>query len=171
MQYPGGFEPLSLCCMTVCQTCACIAEQKEVYFYHPLVAWYSDLCSADTSSIVTVQQLHAPYGGSRCTNGSMPTSQGFTGQRADSASSGLDYYGARYYDPVLGQFASADTAQDGLNRYGYVHGNPTTLSDPSGHVGMARWRGSSTGRAPASGAGCGRSSRPGGTKRRLLLPL
>ena len=62
----------------------------------------------------------------------MPTSKGFTGQRQD-ASSGLDYYGARYYDPVLGQFASADSVADGLNRYGYVHGNPTTFTDPSGH--------------------------------------
>lgn len=64
----------------------------------------------------------------------MPTAKGFTGQRQDGAS-GLDYNGARYYDPVLGQFASADTAADGLNRYGYVHGNPTTFSDPTGHRG------------------------------------
>ena len=57
---------------------------------------------------------------------------GYTGQRADSAT-GLDYYHARYYDPVAGQFVSADTMQDGLNRYGYVRGNPTTATDPSGH--------------------------------------
>lgn len=87
----------------------------------------------DSSGNVTAQQLYAPYGGARYSNGTLPTSKGFTGQRADSASSGPDYYGARYYDPVLGQFASADTVADGLNRYGYVHGNPTTLSDPSGH--------------------------------------
>ena len=34
---------------------------------------------------------------------------------------------------MAGQFASADTVQDGLNRYGYVAGNPTTATDPSGH--------------------------------------
>jgi RHS repeat-associated protein len=65
-------------------------------------------------------------------SGSSPTSIGYTGQRADSAT-GLDYYHARYYDPVAGQFASADTMADGLNRYGYVRGNPTTATDPSGH--------------------------------------
>src|SRR6185312_1759997 len=53
--------------------------------------------------------------------------------RADSAS-GLDYYGARYYDPTLGQFTSADTVSDGLNLYAYVNGNPETFTDPSGHI-------------------------------------
>ena len=46
---------------------------------------------------------------------------------------GLDYDIARYYDPMAGQFGSADTVNDGLNRYGYVHGNPTTATDPTGH--------------------------------------
>jgi len=50
------------------------------------------------------------------------------------ARTGLDYYGARYYDPMLGQFTYADTLLDGLNRYGYVGGNPTTATDPSGHM-------------------------------------
>ncbi len=55
------------------------------------------------------------------------------GQRSDAAISGLDYYGARYYDPRLGQFTSADSVLDGLNRYAYVGGNPETKTDPSGH--------------------------------------
>lgn len=78
-------------------------------------------------------QLYAPYGGGRYSSGVMPTSYGFTGQRADTMT-GLDYYGARYYDPLLGQFGSADTVADGLNRYAYVHGNPETLTDPTGHL-------------------------------------
>jgi hypothetical protein len=42
---------------------------------------------------------------------------------------------ARYYDPTVGQFTSADTLlAGGLNRYGYVGGNPTTATDPSGHM-------------------------------------
>jgi RHS repeat-associated protein len=76
--------------------------------------------------------LYGPDGGVRYSNGAMPTSKGFTGQYSD-ASTGLDYYGARYYDPTLGQFTSADTVSDGLNRYGYVKGNPETATDPTGH--------------------------------------
>jgi RHS repeat-associated protein len=91
------------------------------------------------SGSVTASQLFAPYGSLRYSSGSMPTDYGFTGQRAD-ASSGLDYYGARYYDPVVGQFASADTVLSGggfnpwgLSRYAYVAGNPVVRTDPTGH--------------------------------------
>lgn len=46
---------------------------------------------------------------------------------------------ARYYDPEVGRFTSADTvvpsAMDpqALNRYAYVRNNPTVLTDPSGN--------------------------------------
>ena len=40
--------------------------------------------------------------------GSLPTTYNFTGQRLDG-DTGLLYYGARYYDPLLGRFLSADS--------------------------------------------------------------
>jgi RHS repeat-associated protein len=87
-----------------------------------------------TDGSATSQQLFTAYGASRYTNGTWPTQKAFTGQYGD-ATTGLDYYNARYYDPVPGQFASADTLADGgLNRYGYVGGNPTTRTDPTGHI-------------------------------------
>ncbi|HEV8191246.1 MAG TPA: RHS repeat-associated core domain-containing protein [Ktedonobacterales bacterium] len=87
-----------------------------------------------SAGIVTAQQLNAPYGSVRYSSSTFPTTKGFTGQRADTAVSGLDYYGARYYDPSLGQFTSADSVLDRLNRYSYVGGNPETSTDPSGHM-------------------------------------
>ena len=94
----------------------------------------SEALSASTGA-VTATQLYGPYGAVRSQSGSLPTSKGYTGQRSDAASSGLDYYGARYYDPVAGQFTSADTTlAGGLNRYAYVAGNPETRTDPSGHA-------------------------------------
>jgi RHS repeat-associated protein len=93
----------------------------------------------DAGGNVTASVLYAPYGLARYTSGTMPTDRGFTGQIADS-NSGLDYYGARYYDPVAGQFASADTVLPGkgfdiwgLSRYAYVEGNPIIRTDPTGH--------------------------------------
>ncbi len=62
------------------------------------------------------------------------TTKGFTGQYADSVT-GLDYYNARYYDPVAGVFLSADIVQgnmQGVNPYAYVGGNPETDTDPTG---------------------------------------
>ncbi len=87
-----------------------------------------------SSGAVTATQLYSPYGSVRYTSGTLPTSYGYTGQRADAAT-GLDYYNARYYDPIAGQFTSADTTlAGGLNRYAYVGGNPETFVDPSGHL-------------------------------------
>lgn len=87
----------------------------------------------DGSGAVTASRLYTPYGASRYTSGAFPTSYGYTGQRND-ATTGLDYYGARYYDPQIAQFTSADTLMDGLSRYGYVGGNPTSATDPRGHM-------------------------------------
>jgi hypothetical protein len=47
----------------------------------------------------------------------------------------LDYYGARYYDPVVGLFVSADKRLgdvQGANPYEYVGQNPETETDPTG---------------------------------------
>ncbi len=48
------------------------------------------------------------------------------------------YYGARYYDPAIGRFISADTIVPNpadpqtLNRYSYVNNNPILYTDPTG---------------------------------------
>jgi RHS repeat-associated protein len=86
----------------------------------------------DGSGNVQASELYDPYGNGRYSSGTMPRSYGYTGQQAD-ATTGLDDYQARYYDAVAGQFTSADSVQDGLNRYAYVAGNPETAADPSGH--------------------------------------
>jgi RHS repeat-associated protein len=86
------------------------------------------------------------------------TSLNYTGQRLDGT--GLLYYHARYYDPVLARFVSADSVVPGagaltvapsdataqaawaaggggarnpqaLNRYSYVNNNPLRYTDPT----------------------------------------
>jgi uncharacterized protein RhaS with RHS repeats len=50
---------------------------------------------------------------------------------------GLDYYNARYYDPVMAQFLSADSMQgnaQAMDPYAYVAGNPETVTDPTGRT-------------------------------------
>ena len=62
----------------------------------------------------------------------------FTGKPLDDET-GLYYYGARYYNPVIGRFITADTivpyASDpqSLNRYSYARNNPVNVTDPTGH--------------------------------------
>ena len=95
--------------------------------------------SLSASGSAQASQLYAPYGSLRYSQGTMPTDYGFTGQRND-VTSGLQYYGSRFYDPSAGQFVSVDTVLPGagydplgLSRYAYVEGNPVARTDPSGH--------------------------------------
>ena len=45
---------------------------------------------------------------------------------------GFIYLRARYYDPMVGRFASVDPVKDGLNWYAYCAGNPVAFVDPNG---------------------------------------
>ncbi len=98
----------------------------------------SEVTSATGGRIA--QERYYPYG--RVRWGSAPTSYNFTGQRLDP-STGLLFYGARYYDPRIARFVQADTLVPSinnpqmLNRYSYVVNNPLRYTDPTGHVFMA----------------------------------
>jgi RHS repeat-associated protein len=72
--------------------------------------------------------------------GDLGTDKLFTGQKLDST--GLYFYNARYYDPAIGRFISADTIVQSisnpqvLNRYSYALNNPLKYTEPSGHVNL-----------------------------------
>ncbi|MFL5801986.1 MAG: RHS repeat-associated core domain-containing protein [Roseiflexaceae bacterium] len=93
--------------------------------------------STNSSGALVSQQTFDPWGKVR-SGGIGQTELNYTGQRLDMT--GLLYYHARMYDPLLGRFASADSVvpnpadpQD-LNRYTYVSNNPLNRTDPTGHV-------------------------------------
>jgi RHS repeat-associated protein len=78
-----------------------------------------------------------PYGSTVTHTGSANPKHKFTGQEEDSTTR-LYYYGARYMDPQLGRFITADPTvlhpfdpQD-LNRYAYARNNPIVFTDPTG---------------------------------------
>lgn len=83
------------------------------------------------------RQLYDAWGNLRVKGTGLPTDVGYTGQRLDAT--GLMYYRARYYDPSLNRFVSADTlVPDGknpqaFNRYAYGLNNPVKYTDPTGH--------------------------------------
>ncbi|MEJ7622663.1 MAG: RHS repeat-associated core domain-containing protein [Pyrinomonadaceae bacterium] len=68
------------------------------------------------------------------TNGNFPTRYQYTGRELDG-DTGLMYYRARFYDPVLGRFISEDPIGFGggdVNLYGYVQNSPVRRNDPLG---------------------------------------
>jgi len=79
-------------------------------------------------------------------NSTLPTRYTYTGQYSylsddatdlGGAGFGLMFYNARWYDPVLGRFAQADSivprGVQGLDRYAYVNNSPVRFIDPTGH--------------------------------------
>ncbi len=98
-----------------------------------------------SASIVTneagahVQSMaYEPFGRLCSVSGASPLRHRYTGQE-DDPEIDLYFYNARYYDPALGRFISADefvqsiNNPQSLNRYTYVQNNPLVFSDPSGH--------------------------------------
>lgn len=92
----------------------------------------------DAGQNIVRSNIYTPFGVLYQTSGSQDSDYKFTGQRLDN-STGLYYYGARYYDPTLGQFITPDTVvqspydPQSLNRLTYCRNNPIQLIDPSGH--------------------------------------
>lgn len=93
---------------------------------------------ADAAGGVLQELSYAPFGKIQAVSGQSPLKHKYT-QQEDDESTGLYFYNARYYDPVIGRFTSADSLvpspmdPQSLNRYAYVRNNPTVYSDPSGH--------------------------------------
>ena len=74
----------------------------------------------------------------RSRNTSSPDSRyEFTCKERDYQTTGLDYFGARYYDSWRGQWTQVDPMEDkypGWSSYNYVLDNPIRLVDPTGAV-------------------------------------
>jgi len=89
---------------------------------------------------------YRPFGDISRSEGTNSSSYKFTGKELDDAT-GLYFYGARYYDPSIGRFITADPTvqhpgdpQD-LNRYSYCRNNPVNLIDPLGYGWVKKfWR-------------------------------
>ncbi len=107
------------------------------YFEIPDQQGTNELYLDNTAQIPTWRQF-TPYGSSRGTAVTWIDNRGFLNKPADP-DTGLDYVGARAYDPAVSQFISPDPVlatsnpQD-LNPYDYAEDNPETDEDPSGDM-------------------------------------
>jgi len=92
--------------------------------------------TVDASGSLLSSLKFTAYGELR--SGSSTTDYQYTGQR-NEVEIGLYYYVARFYDPQLARFVSADIiipqpgSSQGYDRYAYTHNNPINYNDPTGH--------------------------------------
>ncbi|MGH7789918.1 MAG: RHS repeat-associated core domain-containing protein [Candidatus Binatia bacterium] len=94
----------------------------------------------DATGLNVENLRYQPYGGVRGrwnqSGNSLTVAAGqpryeFTGYETETIS-GLEYAGARFYDPALGSFLTHDPARQFANPYTYTNWNPTNHTDPSG---------------------------------------
>ncbi len=122
-----------------------VAGTDNIIYFHPDHLGSTSIVTNATGS-VTENIQYFPFGETRQDyvplNGGDPTSYKYTSQEFDAETS-LYYYNARYYNPVMGRFISADTIvpdprnPQAFNRYSYVQNNPLRYVDPEGHFLMA----------------------------------
>ncbi|MGI8553119.1 MAG: RHS repeat-associated core domain-containing protein, partial [Dehalococcoidia bacterium] len=92
---------------------------------------------ANASGALTGSGDYDVFGAAR-SGSTLSSTMGYAGQQTDPET-GFSYLRARYYNPALGRFLSADTTlpnapgTQGYNLYAYVANNPTTWADLNGH--------------------------------------
>lgn len=123
-----------------------IATSDIKYYLSDALGSTDKFVDKDGKTILADQDFF-PFGGTVPGVGTTSSSNYFmfTAEERDPES-GLDYFGARYYNNVVGRFMSADWSAgpaaipyanagdpQSFNLYAYLGGNPTTLIDGDGH--------------------------------------
>jgi RHS repeat-associated protein len=110
-----------------------LATETVTYYYGNPQG--TPLATADAAGNILSTSDYRPYGVQAL--GAAEPGPGYTGHINDPGA-GLVYMQARYYDPVVGRFLSADPLGPsggnvfGFSRYAYASGNPISNTDPSG---------------------------------------
>ncbi|WP_029778701.1 SpvB/TcaC N-terminal domain-containing protein [Leptospira kirschneri] len=107
------------------------------YFLTDQVDSVSTVLDDEGNTLSTMQ--YQPYGETFVQRGDTDFAPKYNSQELDRES-GFYFYNARFYDPGIARFTSADTIIDGefdtqgWNRFSYVKGNPIGAKDPTGHT-------------------------------------
>ncbi|OGX10542.1 MAG: hypothetical protein A2Y05_01365 [Omnitrophica WOR_2 bacterium GWA2_53_43] len=104
--------------------------QEKVHYYH-YDALGSVVNLSDHKGSLTTDYEYDAFGNSK--HGKKWNTYRFSSKEFEDHA-GLYYFGARYYDPEISRWLTADPLKfvDGFNMYTYVHNNPVNFVDPLG---------------------------------------
>ena len=114
-------------------------QAETITFIHNDVLG-SPVAATDQAGNVIWREHYNPYGDNRVDDPAATNRDVWYTGKPYNPSTGLSYFGARYYDPTLGRFTGLDpVAFDGtsihtFNRYGYANNNPYKYVDPDGNL-------------------------------------
>nr|WP_284691803.1 RHS repeat-associated core domain-containing protein [Pinirhizobacter soli] len=114
-----------LSCASILGSSNLLATEKVTYYYTDQQG--TPLGTTDSAGNVTSVLDARPFGQAVLSANDGP---GFQGQYADDSS--FVYMKARYYDPSIGRFISADPIASEFNQYSFASNNPLTHQDPTG---------------------------------------
>lgn len=109
-----------------------------VYYHHDMLG--NSVAMTNDSGGVIMRSVFYPFGDQYSTEG-VGERYLFTGKERDAT--GLDYFGARYFEPSLGRFTGIDKMEGRIdepqtwNRYTYCINNPYKYFDPDGNWGSS----------------------------------
>jgi RHS repeat-associated protein len=110
-----------------------IDQESNTYYYHKDHLGSTRSVTDNNKTVISTSTYH-PFGDADNEEGSEQYL--YTGKERDST--GLYYYGARYYDPNIGRFVTRDRKPGRifspltLNKYTYCLNNPIIYIDPDG---------------------------------------
>ncbi|OGA24701.1 MAG: hypothetical protein A3I02_02000 [Betaproteobacteria bacterium RIFCSPLOWO2_02_FULL_67_26] len=115
---------------------------ETLTFIHTDVAG-SPVAATDINGNVIWREGYRPYGERTRNESAAAGNRQFFHGKAFDTDTGLSYFGARYYDPVVGRFMGVDAQGfdeknlHSFNRYAYGNNNPYKFVDPDGRAGQA----------------------------------
>jgi len=123
--------------------------------------------TTDASGNLISELRYKAWGETRYSSGVTPTKYTYTGQYSYTDDFGMMFYNARFYDPTIGRFTSADSIVPnnihGYDRYNYVSNRPTIKTDPTGHMEIS----DDSGSTPS----CARDAKSSATSRMDKIPI
>jgi RHS repeat-associated protein len=120
------------------------AELETIYYHNDHLG--NPVAATNATGELMWQEEFTPYGTRQINQDGGLNQIWYTGKELDE-DTGLVYFGARWYDPSIGQFLSVDPVgvipgnRFSYNRYAYANNNPQKYIDPDGDFAQLVWGG------------------------------